>query len=762
MARVSHPDSTVKKDPVPETRPARVRSLAPDERLVVALLTIATALFLVIAFLWLGRGIRMWQTRDLERHSRLVSTLLSSEIDTPTNPELAERFEGIANDERVHGLLLCDGSATVLTSSALRGWLDCSDGPIRAAIGGGGTAIDARVGKDELFVSAYPAVDGRQLVVVQDRSLIARRGQTIRELAILTALAASALAGVLFWLISRTARRRARKRIADMIRRAAKGERSAEGLPPELASLIRQLDESVEQRRRDALVQEPAESGPARLRQLVEQKMPDGRLVLVANREPYIHLRDGDRVHVSRPASGLVTGVEPLLRACGGVWVGHGSGNADREFVDPNGRLAVPPEAPEYVLRRVWLTRKEEEGYYYGFSNEGLWPLCHIAHARPTFRQSDWEAYQAVNARFAQVAAEEAGERGLVLVQDYHFARLPALLRAHSPETVISLFWHIPWPNHEVVGICPWKEELLDGMLGADVIGFHTRYHCLNFLETVGRYLEARVDLETMSVEYGGHLTRVKPYPISVAWPYPAASAEEGREYRRERGLEDQFVFLGVDRADYTKGLLERAAAMETLLTRHPELHGKIVLVQLAAPSRTHIKRYRDLISELEDAVTEVNRKFGKENWEPIQFDLRHGRAEEVRNLYAMADCALVTPLHDGMNLVAKEYVASRTEENGTLVLSEFTGAAKELEGALIVNPYDASAVAAAMYRAYRMVPEEQRARMRAMRAAVARNSIYDWSSALLSDMAEIWKRNQRTWRRTPTAPAAAGARDQE
>ena len=351
-----------------------------------------------------------------------------------------------------------------------------------------------------------------------------------------------------------------------------------------------------------------------------------------------------------------------------------------------------------------------------------------------------------MNRRFAAVAAEEVGERGLILVQDYHFARVPAEIRRLSPDSVISLFWHIPWPNQEVVGICPWTRDLLDGMLGADVIGFHTRYHCLNFLETAGRFLEARVDLETMSIEYGGHRTRVKPYPISVQWPYPGATAAQAREHRARLGLEGKYVFLGVDRADYTKGLLERVWAMDALLEAHPELAGRVVYLQLAAPSRTHIKRYRDLISEVEEAVTEVNRKWESDGWAPIQFELRHGQGDEVPRLYAMADCALVTPLHDGMNLVAKEYVASRSEEDGALVLSVFAGASKELEGALLVNPYDTSEVAGAMYRAIAMEPDERRARMRSMRAAVEGNSIYDWSSALLTDMAEIWKKKERSW----------------
>jgi trehalose 6-phosphate synthase len=726
-----------------------------DERLVLAVLTVATALFLIGAFVWLSRGIRAWQTRDLDRHARLVAALLREDLIAGDQTELLPVFDRVAADERVHGLLLCEGTQTLVASHALAGWLDCADRPVRAAISAGG-AIDALVASEELFVSPQELPRNRHLVVVQDRSFIARRGSTITELAVVFAILASILAAIVYWVISRAARSGAHRRLNELLRRAAR--EPATVLPDEISSLIRNLDESVANRRAAVVALDPVESGPARLRRLVAEKMPDTRLVLIANREPYIHARDGSRITVTRPASGLVTGVEPLLRACGGVWVGHGSGSADREVADAKGRLGVPPEDPEYVLRRVWLTRKEEEGYYYGFSNEGLWPLCHIAHARPLFRTSDWEAYQTVNRRFAAVAAEEAGEAGLILVQDYHFALVPAELRRLSPDSVISIFWHIPWPNEEVVGICPWTRELLDGMLGADVIGFHTRYHCLNFLETVNRFIEARVDLEMMSIEYGGHLTRVKPYPISVQWPYPAASAESARSLRTELGLDEKFVFLGVDRADYTKGLLERVWATDALLQEHPDLVGKVVYLQLAAPSRTHIKRYRDLISEVEEAVTAVNRKWRSDGWEPIRFELRAGHGDEVPRLYAMADCALVTPLHDGMNLVAKEYVASRADEDGTLVLSVFAGASKELEGALLVNPYDTAAVAAAMFRATTMEPAERRARMRSMRAAIERNSIYDWSASLLTDMAEIWKRKERRWPKTVVEESALGA----
>ncbi|HYI13331.1 MAG TPA: trehalose-6-phosphate synthase [Thermoanaerobaculia bacterium] len=477
-------------------------------------------------------------------------------------------------------------------------------------------------------------------------------------------------------------------------------------------------------------------------------QIPAGGLVVIANREPYAHEWDAaGNVVVQRPASGLVTGIEPILRACGGTWVAHGGGSADRTQTDRMGRLAVPPEAPEYTLRRLWIEEEAYERYYSGFANEGLWPLCHMAHTQPAFRAPDWIAYQAVNETFAHAAIEETGADGLLLIQDYHFALVPKLVRDQAPHVVTSLFWHIPWPNSEAAGICPWKETILEGMLGADIVGFHTRQYCLNFLDTVQRYLECRVDLETMSVTYNGHRTLVRPYPISVEWPYPAATRAEGASLRDAFGIPaDAHVSIGVDRADYTKGLVERVAAVELLLEENPSLLGKYVFVQLASPTRTRIPRYQRLADDLKEAVDRVNGRFGTEAWKPIVLQMRTFAPEEVRQYYAMADSALVTPLHDGMNLVAKEYVAACEDGHGALVLSVFAGAAKELEGALLVNPYDTQQVAGTILRAILMPLAERRARMQAMRDQIASHSIYDWSEALLADMTGARQQRGRFW----------------
>jgi len=478
---------------------------------------------------------------------------------------------------------------------------------------------------------------------------------------------------------------------------------------------------------------------------------------VIANREPYAHEwgEDGKPV-VQRPASGLVTAIEPMLRACGGTWIAHASGAADRACAGEAGRLAVPPDAPDYTLRRLWFNEEDYERYYYGLANEALWPLCHMAHAQPSFRAADWGAYQAVNETFARAAVEETTAEGMVLIQDYHFALVPRMIRAQAPHVVTSLFWHIPWPQSEVIAICPWKESLLDGMLGSDILGFHTRQYCLNFIESAQRYLECRVDLEEMSITRGGHRTLVRAYPISVEWPYPSASRAQGETVRRSLGIAPGVhVSVGVDRCDYTKGLIERVAAVELLLEENPSLLGKYAFVQLACPTRTRIAKYQQLSDDLSEAVNRVNERFGTASWKPIVLLMKTFSPEEVREYYAMANSAIVTPLHDGMNLVAKEYAASCEDGDGALLLSVFAGAAKELEGALLVNPYDIEQVAQTILRAVRMPAAERRARMQTMRDQIAGHSIYDWSEAVLGGMRDVRKRSARFWpQRTPATKA--------
>ena len=478
-----------------------------------------------------------------------------------------------------------------------------------------------------------------------------------------------------------------------------------------------------------------------RLKQFAKMRLGERPLVVVSNREPVSHVWKDGQIPVVTPASGLVTAMDPVMRACGGVWVAQASGDADRETADARGRLRVPPDDPRFTLKRVWLTPEEEAGYYYGFSNEGLWPLCHIVHNRPLFRPEDWAQYRAVNEKFAAAVLEEiAGtESPMVLIQDYHFALLPGLIKRERPDARTAIFWHIPWPNFEAFSICPWQDELLLGMLGADLIGFHTQYYCNNFLDTVERAIEARIDWERFSVTRGQHVTSVKPFPISVAPGFvdnPPTITRPALLESLETSAE--FLGVGVERLDYTKGLPERFRALGRFFERFPEYRERVTFVQLAAPSRSTIPRYQALEAEVDAAVQEVNGTYQTKRWKPILYLKRHHEHRDIWPFYRHADFCMVTSLHDGMNLVAKEFISVRDDEDGALILSQFTGASSELRDAILVNPYDVDGMAEAIRTAVAMPPEERKARMARMRQAVREHNIYRWAGLLLSELERI------------------------
>ena len=521
-------------------------------------------------------------------------------------------------------------------------------------------------------------------------------------------------------------------------------------LAKEVATFAKSLTEARSAAEKEAQLREAGESSwtAERLSVHIRSKLSKSHLFVVSNREPYIHVRQGKSVQSMVPASGLVTALEPVLCACDGTWIAHGSGNADRETVDKHDCLRVPPGDPKYTLRRVWLTKEEEEGYYYGFANEGLWPLCHIAHTRPIFRASDWEHYRKANQKFADAVLQEmeGTEQPVVLVQDYHFALLPRLIKKERPDARVAIFWHIPWPNAEAFRICPWQRELLDGLLGADLVSFHVQAHCNNFLQTVDRALESRIDWEHFAINREDHRTVVKPFPISVEFaenPVEAREEEESIYDRRaallrELGVEAVFLGVGVDRVDYTKGILERFLAIERMLEKYPDYQGKFTFVQIGAPSRTHIKRYHDLLADVEAEAERINWRFQSGKWKPIVFLKRQHSHKEIQRYYTTADLCLVTSLHDGMNLVAKEFVAARQDEQGVLILSRFTGAARELRDAVLVNPYDIEHTAEAIRYALEMAPEERAVRMQRLRKVVKEQNIYRWAGNLIAELCGV------------------------
>jgi trehalose 6-phosphate synthase len=482
----------------------------------------------------------------------------------------------------------------------------------------------------------------------------------------------------------------------------------------------------------------------ARLEEVARTRLGGAKLIVVSNREPYIHQFRNGEIECIRPAGGLTTALDPVMRACGGVWIAHGSGDADRDTSDARGRLRVPPGEPSYTLRRVWLDKRQEDGYYYGFANSTLWPMCHQVYCRPTFDPAHWDTYREVNELFAEAVLQEAdGGPALVFVQDYHFALLPQLLKRERPDLVVAQFWHIPWPNPETFRVCPWAKEILDGMLGNDLMSFHIQYHCNNFLETVDRAMECRIDRERFNVERNGQVTSVRPYPISVdpelASEYLGTYWEKrAKAFRKQWRLADRPLLVGVDRVDYTKGIPERLRAVERLLEKHPEWKGQFHFLQIGAPSRMHLTAYRDLNDEVQSLAEKINWQHGSANWQPVVFLNEHHGPEDVFLLYRMASACLVTSLHDGMNLVAKEFVSARDDEAGALILSQFTGAARELQDALLVNPFDVEQTADALHYALTMPVEDQRRRMRRMRAQVADNNIYRWAGMLLSEVGKL------------------------
>ncbi len=485
-----------------------------------------------------------------------------------------------------------------------------------------------------------------------------------------------------------------------------------------------------------------------KLKYLVHAKLGENGFFVVSNREPYMHVVDevAGADKCIRPASGVVTAIHPVLCACGGTWIAHGAGNADNKYVNSKDKLGVPPQDIRYILKRVWLNKEEEDGYYYGFSNEGLWPLCHNTHTRPLFRESDWLVYKKVNQKFADSVLEELpAKHPFVFIQDYHFTLLGKMIKEKRPDATIALFWHIPWPTPEAFSICPYRKEILEGILGCDLVGFHVQSHCNNFLDTANRLLESRVDLEKFSIVRSEKETFVRAFPISVNGHLnngakDANLKQEVDKLKKEFDLEGKIIGLGVDRIDYTKGIVERVLAIDRFFEKYPQYKKKFVFVQLAAPSRVHIKRYHDLMAEIDELIEKKNWRHSDSNWKPIIYLKRHFSLDEIEPFYTMADLCIVSSLHDGMNLVAKEYVAAKKDLSGSLILSQFTGAVKELTDAIQVNPYSIEEFADSIKFALQMPADEKVKRMEKMRKVISENNVYRWAGNIITELTALKK----------------------
>jgi trehalose 6-phosphate synthase len=701
-----------------------------------------------------------WFVHDMDMRSNLIASAIHDSIQDSLSSGSRARtlrlFNEVLRDERLYALGFCGASGGErIATTPFPAEIGCKDLD-RFADPGRKLLLS---GKGPLHVAVVGVEDNGallgSLVLVHDMSFVQRRSQETKRYVFFFFICLGAIVSLITVVIAELSWRGWVKGVRALMR----GEwlfRPAAAEPPlpmpelhpiagDLRTLIRDME--AEYRARD---ESQVTWSPDALRAILRNDLRGDDILVVSNREPYLHVRRDGRIEVSRPASGLVTALEPVMRACSGTWIAHGSGSADREAVDAGDRVAVPPAKPAYNLRRVWLTPEEEAGYYFGFANEGLWPLCHIAHVRPIFRSGDRKQYIEANRKFAQAIVEEAKTPDpIVLVQDYHFALLPRMIRNRLPEATIITFWHIPWPNPEAFAICPWREELLDGLLGSSILGFHTRFHCNNFLDTVDRLLEARVDRETFEVTYGGKSTAVKRYPISIEWPPPAEltrkPVEECRADVRSRNHlpQDHFVGVGVDRLDYTKGIIERFLAIQRLLEMQPQWAGKFSFIQIAAPSRSAIGEYREFEARVRELAGKINARFANGDPPPILLKVEHHEPPDVYEHFRAADLCCVSSLHDGMNLVAKEFAASRDDERGVLVLSQFTGASRELPEALVVNPYDIDQCAAALHVALTMPATEQRERMRIMRGLIREFNVYRWAGRMLLDAAGMRKRGK-------------------
>jgi trehalose 6-phosphate synthase len=686
---------------------------------------------------------RYWAMRDLDFRAKAIANAstdtVSELVKAHDDVRIKKFFERAVLDERLYALGFCtpQGALRYRTSS-LPADVKCGkSGEVRT--------------EGYLHISQIPIRDEGfnvgDLIVVHDMSYIGRRSIDTKRYLFWLFIAMGLTTSVVTVFVAQFSNRSLIGRVRKILKMGLQGRLLQHLHASELKPIAQDLRAFLKDVKGELNARDELQTSwtPKTLKSILKDELAGDEVLIVSNREPYIANFKNDQIVWSFPASGLVTALEPVMRACSGTWIAHGSGSADKATVDGHDRVRVPPDKPSYQIRRIWLDKDEEQGYYYGFSNEGLWPLCHMAYARPVFRMADWEQYKKVNEKFARTVFQEARtEDPVILVQDYHLALLPQMIRKRLPKATIITFWHIPWPNPEAFGICPWRKEILEGLLGSSILGFHTRYFCNNFIDTVDRMLEARIDRETSQISFGGKVTSIKSYPISIEWPSKYSESErpiaEVRAELRERDRigKDVLLGIGVDRLDYTKGINERFLAVEKLLERKPEWIGKFTLIQIAAPSRSSLEQYQNLDHQVRETAERINRRFGRDGYLPICLKIEHHTPQQVFEYYRASDVCMVTSLHDGMNLVAKEFIAARDDDRGVLILSQFTGAARELPEALIINPYDIHQCAAALHVALSMPADEQRARMRSMRGLVQENNVYRWAGRMLMDAARI------------------------
>jgi trehalose 6-phosphate synthase len=478
---------------------------------------------------------------------------------------------------------------------------------------------------------------------------------------------------------------------------------------------------------------------------LLQKKFSGQLIIAVSNREPYIHHHGGDEIKCQAAVGGVTSALDPAMRAINGIWIAHGGGDADRKTVSSQNKIMVPPDNPLYTLKRVWLKEKDLRGYYHGFSNQALWPLCHSAYVPPVFDRSHWDRYKKVNSIFARnVLGETQNRKAVVFIQDYHFSLLPRMIKKTNPAATLAQFWHIPWPYSQKFRICPWHEEILDGLLGNDLLGFHTATYCQNFLDTASSLKGAMVNYKDGEVIWKGQVTRIRPFPISVDFEQLSQDVQKGEveeEFKRLKdrlGIQEETIIISIDRVDYTKGIPQRILALDRFLCAYPEYKEKLVLIQTGTPSRTNIPDYENLGQEIIRLTEWINQKHGSETWKPVINLPGPLLPLTLATLEGKADICIISSLDDGMNLVAKEYVASQINNGGILLLSSFTGAARELKHSIKINPFAPDLFARAIKDALEMPVAEKTRRMKKDRAIIRKNNIYKWAADIFLELSRL------------------------
>jgi trehalose 6-phosphate synthase len=472
----------------------------------------------------------------------------------------------------------------------------------------------------------------------------------------------------------------------------------------------------------------------------IKKQLGTRKLAIAIQREPYVHILTEDGVGLQKIAGGAHILLDGILKKTGGLMVAVAAGNADHLVVDGKNRIKVPPKQDKYTLKRIFLTREETEGFYYGFANQTLWPLCHAVFVRPVFNSDWWKSYVEVNKKFADALYDELkGKEAAIWINDYHLALLPLFLKKKTKKFKIGTFWHIPWPTYEIFRICPWRKEIMEGLLGSDFIGFHRGYHVENFIECARRDLGVIVDTEPRSITYNNHTTNVANFPAGIDYHEILEKLERHKGVTKKMIKEDfgfdyEYLAIGVDRIDYTKGIVARVQIIDKFLEKHPKYQGKFVYLSIGAPSRESIPAYHDYNERIAKIIQDVNNKYAKGDWKPIRFINEIVKRDRIFAYYKLADVCMVTSLDDGMNLVAKEFIICNNPKKGMLLLSKFTGAAKDLKSAMLINPYDTEGSADALYLALNMKEDEKEKRNLQMKEIVKENNIYKWGTDFIKE----------------------------